>query len=91
MGLYAAQFLRARRAARRPDGLKRLVNACHAQGIAVILDAVYAHAHPEFAYNLVYDTSGEPNPMMGFFAGEFFTPSRHRLQQGSSRATTFPS
>ncbi|MGH8017714.1 MAG: alpha-amylase family glycosyl hydrolase [Opitutaceae bacterium] len=55
-----------------PNGLKRLVNAAHAHGIAVILDAVYAHAHPEFAYNLVYETSGEPNPMMGYFAGEFF-------------------
>jgi 1,4-alpha-glucan branching enzyme len=56
-----------------PEELKRLVNACHAKGIAVIVDAVYAHAHPEFCYNLVYETSGEPNPMMGFFAGEFFS------------------
>lgn len=55
-----------------PAGMKSLVNACHAKGIAVILDAVYAHAHPEFAYNLVYATSGEANPMMGVFAGEFF-------------------
>ena len=53
-------------------GLKRLVNACHQKGIAVIMDAVYAHAHPEFAYNIVYNASGEPNPMMGIFAGEFF-------------------
>jgi 1,4-alpha-glucan branching enzyme len=52
--------------------LKRLVDACHQRGIAVILDSVYAHAHPEFAYNLVYDTSREANPMMGSFAGEFF-------------------
>jgi 1,4-alpha-glucan branching enzyme len=55
-----------------PRGMKELVNACHQNGIAVVLDAVYAHAHPEFAYSLVYDTSGEPNPMMGIFAGEFF-------------------
>lgn len=55
-----------------PVAMKRLVDACHQRGIAVLLDAVYAHAHPEFAYNLVYDTSGEPNPMMGSFAGEFF-------------------
>jgi 1,4-alpha-glucan branching enzyme len=54
-------------------GMKRLVNECHQRGIAVVLDAVYAHAHPEFAYSLVYDTSGEPNPMMGPFAGEFFS------------------
>lgn len=55
-----------------PDGMKRLVDACHGKGIAVILDAVYAHAHPEFAYNLVYDSSGRTNPMMGRFAEEFF-------------------
>lgn len=52
--------------------LKALVDACHGRGIAVVLDAVYAHAHPEFAFNLVYDATGEPNPMMGYFAGEFF-------------------
>lgn len=56
-----------------PAELKRVVNACHAKGLAVIVDAVYAHAHPEFCYNVVYETSGEPNPMMGFFAGEFFS------------------
>jgi len=55
-----------------PTGMKQLVNACHQRGIAVILDSVYAHAHPEFAYSLVYDTSGEANPMMGIFSGEFF-------------------
>jgi 1,4-alpha-glucan branching enzyme len=55
-----------------PDGLKRLVDAAHARGIGIILDAVYAHAHPEYAYNLVYEATGEPNPMMGVFAGEFF-------------------
>ncbi|WP_339137752.1 MAG: alpha-amylase family glycosyl hydrolase [Candidatus Electrothrix sp. GW3-4] len=54
------------------QGLKMLVNACHARDIAVILDAVYAHAHPEFAYNLAYEATGLPNPMMGPFVGEFF-------------------
>jgi 1,4-alpha-glucan branching enzyme len=54
------------------DGLKKLINACHHHNIAVILDAVYAHAHPEFAYNFVYDATGEYNPMMGRFCGEFF-------------------
>jgi 1,4-alpha-glucan branching enzyme len=54
-------------------GLKQLVNTCHARGVAVILDAVYAHAHPEYAYNLVYETTVESNPMMGEFAGEFFS------------------
>lgn len=55
-----------------PEGMRRLVRACHEHNIAVVVDAVYAHAHSEFPYNLVYETSGEPNPMMGLFAGEFF-------------------
>ncbi len=29
-----------------PDGLKRLVDACHGQGLAVILDVVYNHVGP---------------------------------------------
>ena len=33
-----------------PDGLKRLVDACHQQGIAVILDVVYNHFGPEGNY-----------------------------------------
>ena len=56
-----------------PTGMKRLVNACHQRGIAVIVDAVYGHCHPEFAYNVVYDATGVPNPRMGDFE-EQFTP-----------------
>jgi maltooligosyltrehalose trehalohydrolase len=33
-----------------PDGLKSLVNECHAQGIAVLLDVVYNHLGPEGNY-----------------------------------------
>ena len=33
-----------------PDGLKRLVDACHAQGIAVLLDVVYNHLGPSGNY-----------------------------------------
>ncbi len=33
-----------------PEGLKRLVDACHAQGLAVILDVVYNHLGPEGNY-----------------------------------------
>jgi maltooligosyltrehalose trehalohydrolase len=33
-----------------PDGLKRLVNACHNYNIAVILDVVYNHLGPEGNY-----------------------------------------
>jgi maltooligosyltrehalose trehalohydrolase len=33
-----------------PTGLKRLVDACHGQGLAVILDVVYNHLGPEGNY-----------------------------------------
>ena len=33
-----------------PDGLKRLVNACHERGLAVILDVVYNHFGPSGNY-----------------------------------------
>jgi maltooligosyltrehalose trehalohydrolase len=33
-----------------PDGLKRLVAACHARGLAVVLDVVYNHLGPEGNY-----------------------------------------
>ena len=55
-----------------PAGLKRLVDTCHASGIAVILDVVYQHVDPFFAYKSVYDdvnaTPGAPrvaSPMIG--------------------------
>jgi maltooligosyltrehalose trehalohydrolase len=34
-----------------PDGLKRLVNACHARGLAVVLDVVYNHFGPVGNYS----------------------------------------
>ncbi len=33
-----------------PEGLKRLVDACHAKGMAVVLDVVYNHLGPEGNY-----------------------------------------
>jgi maltooligosyltrehalose trehalohydrolase len=33
-----------------PDGLKRLIDACHAAGLGVILDVVYNHIGPEGNY-----------------------------------------
>ncbi len=33
-----------------PDGLKRLVDACHGKGLAVLLDVVYNHFGPEGNY-----------------------------------------
>ena len=38
-----------------PEGLRELVQACHARGIAVILDMVYAHADFMFPYQVGYD------------------------------------
>ncbi|MBT1689280.1 malto-oligosyltrehalose trehalohydrolase [Fulvivirgaceae bacterium PWU37] len=37
-----------------PDGLKRLVDACHQRGIAVFLDVVYNHLGPEGNYFRAY-------------------------------------
>jgi maltooligosyltrehalose trehalohydrolase len=33
-----------------PDGMKKLVDACHQQGLAVVLDVVYNHLGPEGNY-----------------------------------------
>jgi 1,4-alpha-glucan branching enzyme len=54
------------------EQLKKLVNACHERGIAVIHDAVYAHMHEDFCYRKVYWETGEDNPMIGPFAGDMF-------------------
>jgi 1,4-alpha-glucan branching enzyme len=63
-----------------PLGLKRLVNAAHARGIAVILDVVYGHADArEFPYSGVYDDAGVPNPMMQ-------TPNRDGFGRGFEHA-----
>lgn len=48
-----------------PDGLKRLVDACHAAGLAVILDVVYNHFGPEGNY------LGEFGP---YFTDRYKTP-----------------
>jgi maltooligosyltrehalose trehalohydrolase len=45
VGLYAAQSSYGG-----PEGLRRLVDAAHAQGIAVVLDVVYNHLGPEGNY-----------------------------------------
>ena len=37
-----------------PEGLKRLVDTAHRRGMAVILDVVYEHVDPSFAYHGVY-------------------------------------
>jgi maltooligosyltrehalose trehalohydrolase len=48
-----------------PDGLRALVDACHAEGLAVILDVVYNHLGPEGNY------LGEYAP---FFTDRYITP-----------------
>jgi maltooligosyltrehalose trehalohydrolase len=48
-----------------PDGLKRLVDGCHARGLAVVLDAVYNHLGPEGNY------LGEFGP---YFTDRYKTP-----------------
>ena len=64
------------------EGFKRLVNACHSNGIAVILDSVYEHVDPDFAYNQVYNNSGEASPMIGHFAlGGQYGPETNFNQQ----------
>jgi len=52
-----------------PEGLKRLVNACHKKGLAVVLDVVYNHLGPEGNY-------------LGDF-GPYFT-DRYRTPWGSA-------
>ena len=54
------------------NGLKRLIDACHAANIAVILDLVYQHVDWDFPYELVYNDVNNhagaprvPNPMIG--------------------------
>jgi len=54
----------------RPEDLKRLVDACHAQGISVLLDVVYNHFGPEG--NFLPD-----------YARDFFT-DRHRTPWGDA-------
>lgn len=54
-----------------PLGLMQLVDACHANGFAVILDLVYQHVDPSFPYYQVYQDianggiNGLASPMIG--------------------------
>src|SRR5581483_2227531 len=52
-----------------PDGLKRLVDACHGRGLAVLLDVVYNHLGPSGNYLARY--------------GPYFT-DRHRTPWGDA-------
>lgn len=46
------------------QGLKRLINACHKNQVAVILDVVYQHVDPMFPYYLLYHDTGLASPMI---------------------------
>src|SRR5690606_17487898 len=48
-----------------PDGLKRLVDAAHGRGLAVILDVVYNHLGPSGNYLQEFGP---------YFTGEYHTP-----------------
>lgn len=48
-----------------PDALKRLVDSCHAAGLAVVLDAVYNHLGPEGNYLGCFGP---------YFTGKYRTP-----------------
>jgi malto-oligosyltrehalose trehalohydrolase len=54
----------------RPEDLKALVQACHARGLAVLLDVVYNHFGPEGNY-------------LGLYAPQFFS-ARHRTPWGAA-------
>lgn len=47
------------------EGLKKLVDACHAAGMAVILDVVYQHVDGTFPYYGVYADANRASPMIG--------------------------
>jgi len=51
-----------------PDGMRRMVDACHRDGIAVILDVVDEHVDEAFPYRKVYRDAGLPSPFVGHFA-----------------------
>jgi maltooligosyltrehalose trehalohydrolase len=48
-----------------PQGLQRLVDACHAHGLAAILDVVYNHLGPEGSYHREFGP---------YFANRYHTP-----------------
>lgn len=47
-----------------PEGLKRLVDACHERGLMVLMDVVYNHFGPDGNY-------------LGHYAPDFFNPGRN--------------
>jgi maltooligosyltrehalose trehalohydrolase len=54
-------------------GLKRLVDACHAAEIAIILDVVFQHTADTFPYYLVYVDAGHACGTPGALSGPMMT------------------
>lgn len=54
---------------------QEFVEVAHAQGIAVLVDAIYGHTSSLFPYEYLYSRLGLPNPMMGAFAKDEYGPS----------------
>ena len=69
-GYDGVQFYAPAAAYGRPEGLKALVEACHARGLAILLDVVYNHFGPEGNY-------------LSTVAPPFFT-DRHRTPWGAA-------
>src|SRR6185437_6938674 len=49
----------------RPEALKHLVEACHARGLAILLDVVYNHFGPEGNY--LHRYAPQSRPVRGFY------------------------
>lgn len=75
-GYDGAQLFAPSSAYGRPDDLKRLVDACHARNLAVLLDVVYNHFGPEGNY-------------LHAIAPDFFT-ERHKTPWGAAIAYDGP-
>lgn len=45
-----------------PNSFKAFIDACHARGIAVILDVVYNHAFSQSPFFQLYNEGGKPSP-----------------------------
>lgn len=55
---------------------QRFVEAAHQHGIAVLVDAIYGHVSSLFPYEYLYQRlPGVPNPFMGSFSKDMFSPS----------------
>ena len=71
-----------------PDGFKTLVQACHARGIAVLLDVVHNHYGPDSLDMWNFDGFSGTNSLGG--GGIYFYESNTALQIASTYGATRP-